>query len=311
MRGPQSALWGSEAIGGVIAVERRAPASEPSGSRSEAGSLRLSARVRVRARWQRGDAQSGAGASAGSARRDRQSSAAATRDGYRNLSGRCAREPGRSPLPFELGASGFALTGPKRVRRLRSRSPSAMPIRSTAAATGSRAGRIWAEFGDARVGVERPSVGLAPRLAQPQLPRRRRDQPHTGKRATLGAQVEHRFDTGAIEHQLIVAARPRARGLRARDIDSGGSTNQDRDRQHQRADGRMAREMPGRWSADVAVRRDAFNRFKDATTLRASLLADIGSGFSRRRLLWRRHRPADLLRPLRLLSRNLRWQSVA
>jgi vitamin B12 transporter len=31
---------------------------------------------------------------------------------------------------------------------------------------------------------------------------------------------------------------------------------------------------------DLAVRRDAFNRFKDATTLRASLLAKVGKGFS-------------------------------
>ena len=32
-------------------------------------------------------------------------------------------------------------------------------------------------------------------------------------------------------------------------------------------------------TGDIAVRRDMFNRFKDATSLRASLLADIGGGF--------------------------------
>src|SRR4029079_11016581 len=33
-------------------------------------------------------------------------------------------------------------------------------------------------------------------------------------------------------------------------------------------------------SVDAAVRRDFFSRFKDATTFRASALADIGRGFS-------------------------------
>jgi vitamin B12 transporter len=59
----------------------------------------------------------------------------------------------------------------------------------------------------------------------------------------------------------------------------GGATNQDRDRAHNA--------LSAEWHAttksitgDFAVRRDMFNRFKDATSLRASLLADVGSGFA-------------------------------
>ena len=33
-------------------------------------------------------------------------------------------------------------------------------------------------------------------------------------------------------------------------------------------------------TGDVAVRRDTFNRFKDATSVRASLLGKLGGGFS-------------------------------
>ena len=58
------------------------------------------------------------------------------------------------------------------------------------------------------------------------------------------------------------------------------------------------------FTGDVAVRHDIFNRFKDATTLRASMLAKLGGGFAARRLLWRGHRAADLLRPVRILPRS-------
>ncbi len=34
------------------------------------------------------------------------------------------------------------------------------------------------------------------------------------------------------------------------------------------------------FTGDVAVRRDMFNRFKDATSVRASFLANVGGGFA-------------------------------
>ena len=49
--------------------------------------------------------------------------------------------------------------------------------------------------------------------------------------------------------------------------------------------------------------------FADATTLRASLLVRPAGGFDAARVLWRGHRPAELLRSLRLLPRLVRRQS--
>ena len=65
----------------------------------------------------------------------------------------------------------------------------------------------------------------------------------------------------------------------ARDTTYGGFSDQDRTRNHQavtaewRADAKAI-------AGDVALRRDIFNRFKDATSVRASLLGQLGGGFS-------------------------------
>ncbi len=100
-----------------------------------------------------------------------------------------------------------------------------------------------------------------------------------GARRNISVQLERRFSTGPITHRLIVAADVERESFHARDTVFGGFSNQDRDRSHQ--------SITGEWRADahaivgdVAVRRDRFNRFKDATSLRASLLGQLGAGFS-------------------------------
>jgi hypothetical protein len=95
----------------------------------------------------------------------------------------------------------------------------------------------------------------------------------------VDAQIQNRFDTGSIEHRVIVAFDHESEDFRARDVNSGGATNQDRDRSHSAVTAEW-RADAGPVAADVALRRDVFNRFKDSTTLRASLLADVGAGFS-------------------------------
>ena len=95
----------------------------------------------------------------------------------------------------------------------------------------------------------------------------------------MDAHVQNRFDTGSIEHRVIAAFDHESEDFRARDVNYGGATSQDRDRKHSALTVEW-RANAGPLAVDVALRRDAFNRFKDATTLRASLLADIGSGFS-------------------------------
>ena len=199
------------------------------------------------------------------------------RDGYRNLSGRIRGTWTAAPA-VRLGAAAFAVSG-------RSEFDGFDPITFLHSDTLDssrnrlRAGRIWGEFGDA-------AAGWSGRVGGSLLSSRNRNflDDHeinrtSGKRATVDAQVQNRFDTGSIEHRVILAFDHESEEFSARDVNSGGATNQDRDRKHSaltvewRADA-------GPLAADLALRRDAFNRFKDATTLRASLLADLGRGVS-------------------------------
>src|SRR6185369_6033132 len=100
-----------------------------------------------------------------------------------------------------------------------------------------------------------------------------------GTRRTLSAQLERRFSTGAIAHTLIAAADTERETFHARDTIYGGFSNQDRSRDHQA----LTFEWRGEakvLTGDVAVRRDMFNRFKDATSVRASALVNLGRGLS-------------------------------
>jgi vitamin B12 transporter len=277
VRGPQSALWGSEAIGGVVAIDgvdanrdAFALAAEGGsfGSRraSASGSLATSeTSLALGIGWQRArgiDAFDGTG----------------DRDGYRNLSGR-VRGAWQVAPTVRLGTSAFALSGRSEFDGYNPNPPFQHTDTLDSSRNRLRAGRIWGEFGDA-------AAGWSGRLGGSLLSSRNRNllddaeiNRTSGKRATADVQVQNRFDTGSIEHRLILAFDHESEDFRARDVNSGGATNQDRDRKHSaltvewRADA-------GPLTADIAVRRDAFNRFKDATTLRASLLADVGNGFS-------------------------------
>lgn len=276
VRGPQSALWGSEAIGGVIAVNGTdaTPATSASAEwgafgfarASAAGSL-VSDRATVAAAvgFQRATGIDSFGAPAGD------------KDGYRNLSGRI-RGTYRLAPSLRLGVAAIALTG-------RSQFDGYDPItfEHTDTLDNSRnrlaAARLWLEFGTAKSAwsgrVGGTLLGSSNRnfLA---------DQPVNqtkGTRRSLDAQVLRRFRTGIVEHQLIVAVDTERETFSARDMIYGGATNQDRNRTHNALTAEWrgtARTLTG----DVAVRRDFFNRFKDATSLRASILAQAGGGFS-------------------------------
>ena len=275
VRGPQSALWGSEAIGGVIAIDGTDANRDTLAFGSEAGSLGFrraslsgtlaeeKTNLAVGVAWQRAtgiDAFDGNG----------------DKDGYRNISGRIRGTWEVAPA-IRLGASGFAVSG-------RSEFDGFDPVTFFHADTldSSRnrlaAGRLWGEFGN--------NQGWSGRLGGSLLSSRNRNfldrdeiNRTSGRRFTLEAQLQRQFKTAAIEHRLILALDHESEEFKASDVNFGGATNQDRDRRHSaltfewRADA-------GPVTADLALRRDAFNRFKDATTARASLLADVGHGFS-------------------------------
>src|SRR5206468_7921925 len=96
---------------------------------------------------------------------------------------------------------------------------------------------------------------------------------------TVAGQVERQFQTGAISHTIIVAADAEREHFDAEDTAFGGATDQSRHRSHHALTGEW-RAAGGPLVADVALRHDFFSTFRDATTLRGSLLAHLGGGFS-------------------------------
>jgi vitamin B12 transporter len=275
VRGPQSALWGSEAIGGVIAVNGVAEASGYAAS-AEAGSFgfrRGSAAGALSADpgglagglgWQRAtgiDSFSGAG----------------DKDGYRNLSGRLRGTYALAPS-LRLGAAALALTG-----RAEFDGYDPLTGERTDTLDNSRnrlaAGRLWADFGrdgaawNGTIGASLLGSSNRNFLDDDQINRT------SGTRRMLQGQLEHRFTTGAFEQRLIVAADSERETFTARDTIYFGATNQDRSRSHNAVAAEWRASAAG-LTGDLAVRRDMFNRFRDATSLRASLLTDVGGGFA-------------------------------
>jgi vitamin B12 transporter len=275
VRGPQSALWGSDAIGGVIAVNglEDSPGHAISGEGGSFGFRRASgtgsiaagaARLSGAIGWQRATGIDSFGAAGGD------------KDGYRNLSGRVH---GTYALGsnVRIGASTLALTGRSEFDGYRITFPFDHADTPDSSRNRLAAGRVWAEFGTR----QSPWAG---RLSASRLGSTNHNyldgnsiNRTSGTRRTLDAQLEHGFSTGALDQRLILAAEAEHETFEARDSIYGGFTNQDRDRSH--------RALTAEWrasvkaiEADVAVRRDIFNRFRDATSVRASLLGDIGSG---------------------------------
>lgn len=275
VRGPQSALWGSEAIGGVIAVEGVTGAQQP-GASAEAGSFGFR---RAAASGAMTSASAGIAGAVGWQRSDGIDSFSGDgdRDGYRNLS---ARVRGSLQLwpDARLNASAFALTGNSEFDGY-----DEVTFERTDTLDTSRnrlaAGRLWLEIGDrssswsGRAGAS--LLGSTNRNERDGEPVNRTG----GTRRALDAQVEHRFSAGGVAHSLILAADAARETFRARDTIYFGATDQDRSRSHMAVTAQW-RAVAGAFTSDVAARRDMFNRFGDATSLRASMRAELGAGFA-------------------------------
>jgi vitamin B12 transporter len=275
VRGPQSALWGSEAIGGVIAVNGvdDAPGATASAEAGSFGFRRASASGSLVTH----DASLAGGLGFQRATGIDSFNGRGDKDGYRNLSGRL-RATWHPASNVELGASALALTGRSEFDGF---DPVTFAHTDTLDSSRNRltAGRIWASIGKVespwRAQIGGSLLGSSNRnyVADDQINRTR------GARRNLSVQIERRFTTGPIAHTLIAAADTERETFHARDTIYGGLSNQDRSRDHQA----LTFEWRGETKAltgDLAVRRDKFNRFKDASTVRASLLAQVGSGFS-------------------------------
>ncbi|MDQ3470870.1 MAG: TonB-dependent receptor, partial [Pseudomonadota bacterium] len=276
VRGPQSALWGSEAIGGVIAVNGVAEAEPRQRLVAEAGSNGF------RRTGAAGGVKSGTASLAGGFGWQRATGIDSfdgngDRDGYRNLS---ARLRGTwSPAPaLELGLSAFTLNGRSEYDGV---DLTTFVRADTLDSTRNRlaAGRLWASFGSPATGLSgvlgTSLLGSSNRnlLGSDELNRTR------GRRWTADAQLQYRFATGTVAHTAIVALDHDRERFEARDIVFGGASSQDRQRSHDAVTAELRSELrPAVF--DIVIRRDRFSRFKDATTLRASALVGLGSGLS-------------------------------
>jgi vitamin B12 transporter len=276
VRGPQSALWGSDAIGGVIAVNGVPESSPGYSAGGEAGSFgfgRANASaalasdrgsVAAAAGWQRAagiDSFNGHG----------------DKDGFENFAARMRGSWEVAPT-VELGVAGFDLTG-------RSEFDGFDPVtglhEDTLDNTRNRlsAARAWATFGSDSSGlsgtVASSLLGSSNRnfLADDELNRT------SGSRWDSDGQLQYRFAAGAVTSTAVVALEHELERFRASDTAFGGASDQDRSRSHDSITAEWRSEIAP-LVADVAVRRDLFSGFADSTTVRASLLVDVGRGFS-------------------------------
>ena len=271
VRGPQSALWGSEAIGGVVALDTADPlAARRSAALAEYGSLnsaRLFDRVGL------GSGETGVVATAGYMRGDGVDSfgAGGERDGFETFAAslKAAHRSG----PLEFGAVGHWIEGHSEYDGF---DPVTFRRADTADETRNRIGavRAWTRF--ERNGwmarAEANWLDSANRnfLAGAALNRT------AGARLTLGAQLSKRHG----RHTLIAAAERQEEDFQARDTAFFGGTDQDRSRSLNA----LVAEWRANWtsfvSTDAAVRHDDFSTFADATTLRASLLIRPARGWT-------------------------------
>lgn len=275
VRGPQSALWGSEAIGGVIAVNGLDDASGYAAS-AEAGSFGFTRASGSAAFVTSRTSLSGA---LGFQRATGINSVAGPgdRDGYRNLSGRL-RATWRPQENVEIGMSGLALTG-------RDEFDGFDPFTGGHADTldNSRnrleAGRVWAVLGNDSSPWRATLAGSLLSSSNKNYLVNVEQNRTRGTRNNLSAQIERRFATGSVMHRLILATDTEHETFHAEDTAFGGSTNQDRTRNHSSLTGEW-RADAGPIAGDIAIRRDLFNRFRDGTSVRASILGQVGGGFS-------------------------------
>ena len=272
VRGPQSALWGSEAIGGVIAVQGNPASGTGASGTVEGGSFGL--------RRAAGSASYGSDALGVAVAVGHQSA-----NGIDSLGGDGERDGFASNvarglvrwLPVEklaLTASGFWLAG-------RSDYDGTDPFTFLRADTLDRtrnrlaAGRLGLVYGKGDDTWQAKLSGSLLKSRNRNLLDGSEINESEGRRSVAEAEVDHLFSTGAVEHALILAGTLENERYATADVAFGGFSNQRRDRRHLAVTGEWRASWFDRVITDLAVRRDAFNRFRDATSLRGSVLVKL------------------------------------
>jgi vitamin B12 transporter len=274
VRGPQSALWGSEALGGVIAVDTADPRRERGLSAlGEYGSLK-SGRAAVQGATQAGPVGLSAAAGWMGSEGVDAFGQAGERDGFHQSF--ATIKAVATPLPsLELGLVGHRIEGkseydgfdPVSFQRAETLDNSRNRLTAT---------RGWASWQDGgwHASADLSWLGSANRNFVGDAPLNRT----AGERLTANAQVSRRFGG----HRLTVAYEHESERFRARDQLYFGATDQKRSRRLDAFVGEWQADWAPAFSTDLAVRHDGFSAFHDATTLRAAALLSPGGG-------WRLH----------------------
>ncbi|WP_037501364.1 TonB-dependent receptor plug domain-containing protein [Sphingomonas jaspsi] len=272
VRGPQSALWGSEAIGGVVAVDGTKPGGAKARMTAEYGSFDT---LRGAIGGSNGNTEQGLSLAAAGQRSDGVDSFDGTgdRDGYRNVA---LRGSGRLKLADEVvvGASGFALWEQSQFDGY---DPATFLRADTLDESRNRlaAGRLFAEVGDR----SKQYLILSGSLLGSSNRNFLADDPINRTSATRRtAALEGGLTTG--RHSFVAAIDAEREAFRARDVAYGGFTDQDRTRTHRSVTLAWKMRDLGPVTTDLTVRHDMFDRFKDATSIRAGIMAKLGGGFS-------------------------------
>jgi vitamin B12 transporter len=276
VRGPQSALWGSEALGGVIAVSTADPFERRGvdliGEYGSFDSSRLAGQAAVRSgdvgfaasgAWLRSDGIDSFADNGG---------AGGDRDGFdqRSFALRTASRPAPGR---ELGVSAFFVEGTSEYDGL---DPVTFVRTDTEDSTENRiaAVRGWgrAEFGGWTLSADASLLDSANRNLLGDDPLNRT----AGRRATASGQVSRRFGG----HRLTAAATHEAEDFQARDQNFFGGTDQDRSRSLTALAGEWHAAWSDAFATDVALRHDSFSAFRDSTTLRAAALLRPAAGWT-------------------------------
>ena len=279
VRGPQSALWGSEALGGVVAMTSPDPLG--AARASVAGELGSRDFARLSGSLASGGDRAGLAVTGSYVRSDGidiLGGGAGDRDGFgtATLGGRAVVSVGGG---IRAGAAGRYI---RHHAQFDGSDPVTFARADTADASVARtmAGRVWLSFGDDAV----PWQGTIEAQHLDSDNRNRTGAVRTnnsyGRRSRYRVQLTRRLGAGDTRHTLIAAAEREEERFGTRDLQFGGGSDRDIAR------GRTA--FVGEWRAqwsdalitDLAIRHDDFSRFEDATTVRAQGELRIGGGVS-------------------------------
>lgn len=276
IRGAQSALWGAEAIGGVIATETAIPErGTRAGLKVEGGSLGT-----ARASAHLGTGSATSGLTATTSWIDSKGSDAlglgGDRDGFSSFSGTVKGEL----RPTKQGMLGLTA----RYSRSRSEFDGYDPVTYLRADTQdnsiaeSLALRGYARLGDTATPWSAELSGTwldsSNRNFGGDAPLNRSD----ATRLKIEGQVNRRFDLGRLDNRLTLALARKDEVFKARDAQYFGATNQRRYRANSALVGEWRARLEDRAAFGIAVRHDVFNRFADATTVRADGSLSLGLG---------------------------------